>query len=243
VHKLSRHWSLSVGLFLLLAIGLVGCLGPLQEELPVQQPEEKGEPTSTELKEGEVIEMIRIRSVDKPDPLPYPDPQLLVQEGLRQIKSKSRKPLSALRGHPDLLVPTYLPTGFSPDHAFVLEPQRPHSPWVLHFRALPRAHGTLPSGFLTIFLFPKGTPLTPYQTQAGAVEEVSIRQHPGYFLRSAWTRVYDRGGSLRKEGWDENFVQLLLEWEGRRILLVGTPAQIFTKEELIKIAESLQPWK
>jgi hypothetical protein len=38
-------------------------------------------------------------------------------------------------------------------------------------------------------------------------------------------------------------VQLLLEWEGRRILLVGTPAQIFTKEELIKIAESLQPWK
>jgi hypothetical protein len=106
---LSRHVGLSVGLFLLLAIGLVGCLGPLQEELPVQQPEEKGEPTSTELKEGGGIEMIRIRPVDKPDPLPYPDPQLLVQEGLSQIKS--RKPLSAFRGHQDLLVPTYLPPG------------------------------------------------------------------------------------------------------------------------------------
>jgi hypothetical protein len=144
------------------------------------------------------------------------------------------KPLSEFQGRSDILVPTYLPSGFSYEHAAIRE--LPDRGVFLTFQA--QDSGAV----LNIRMLPKGIP-AQLQVKEGSSKAVSIGNHQGYLLRGIWGQQQASDGSALKSGWIEDVaLQLFFEHSGQVIALVAIPARFITEEELIKVAESLQPY-
>jgi hypothetical protein len=157
-----------------------------------------------------------------------------------RIGRPSGWPLAEVKGSlGPLLVPSYLPEGFSHQRAYVNEP-RPVDPRVKLLEAYPSLTFAGPDDTHLIIQISSREPFV--YVKEGFFEPIAFGEGPAYLIRGVWLTFYI-SGRLVEKGWNEDFtLRLMFIRDGRVVTVEGMPASAFTKEELIKVAESLQPY-
>lgn len=160
----------------------------------------------------------------------------------------SGRPLAEIEnGVEPLLVPTHLPEGFSYARAFVSE-------------------GTLyPSdatrSLLTLTFIGSGSPVrhvlsiqlgdspprerwpVRVTVKEGFARLISTETVTGYFQRGMWGSIVDPLSDSIEVGWiEEAGLSLVFVRNDHRVVITSRPASAFTEEELLRVAESLQPY-
>jgi len=158
------------------------------------------------------------------------------------------RPLLEVKGEAGpLLLPSYLPEGFSYERAFVA--QRPRDPRVktklppvLIFSGPPGRHGTH-LHISTASPPPKEMWPLRAELKEGAFKPISRGTITGYLIRGCWGATIDPSSGSINVGWMEDAgLDLVFMRDGQVVNVFGTPTSAFTEEELIKVAESLRPY-
>lgn len=180
---------------------------------------------------------IQLRFVDQ-----HPFPPLSLEDLKRMTPSGTLppkpQPLAAVEGQIPLLVPTYLPAGFSYDQAYVHTPLRVKE-GVLTSEGAPTLilHGP---GYTRLTIQPLGRKVN-LPVKQGFVRRLS--DPVGYLIRGTWWTEYDQKGNVVSRTWSSEAVLSAIFFKDDQVVKVSIfPASALPDEELLKVARSLE-WK